>query len=221
MRSTISISTRRPASSFSVQRAQPSGGDEQARATSFASIAPSSRFGRRFTCSLRLRAASSPSRTQRLRKRSTVAVPMPSPCAMSASTSRAPPRQPASGPVPGADARQPRCRRQSPSDPGAPAPKGSRGRASCPESWPYALLLSLRRRPAGMPVVRTCAWGCGCLPVRHLPVWISALSGFQRTPTRKYYPQNHQYNAGGLLARCDRRSRLGTAQAAPSEEKEE
>ncbi len=95
---------------------------------------------------------------QRLRKRSTVAVPMPSP--MSASTSA----PSASGFVPGA--RQPRCRRRSPSDPGAPALKGSPGRASCPESWPYALLPSLRRRPAGMPVVRTCAWRC--LPVRHL-----------------------------------------------------
>ncbi len=81
-------------------------------------------------------------------------------------------RPSASGFVPGAPGAR--------SDPGAPATKGSPGRASCPESWPYAPL------PLSGPV--RCAWGCGCLPVRHLPVWISALSRFQRMPTQEYYP---------------------------------
>ncbi len=172
MRSTIS--TRRPASSFSVH--SPRAGTS--RAISFASIAPSSRFGRRFTCSLRLRAASSPSRTQRLRKRSTVAVPMPSPCAMSASTSA--PQHQDRCPAPGGPGAR------SPSDPGAPVPKGSPGRAFCPESWPRSCHCAEDLRAC--PLSRLAHGAAAACLFGILPVWISALPGFQRTPTRKYYP---------------------------------
>ncbi len=95
MLSTISLSIRRPARSFRVPRTQPSGGEEPARATRFASFAPSRRFGRRFSCSRRRRAASRLSRTQRLRRRSTVEAPMPRPRAMSTSRSL-PPSRPSS-----------------------------------------------------------------------------------------------------------------------------
>ncbi len=93
MLSTISI--RRPARSFRVPRTPPSGGEEPARATRFASFAPSRSFGRRFSGSRRRRAASRPSRTQRLRRRSTVEAPMPRPRARSTSRSL-PPSRPSS-----------------------------------------------------------------------------------------------------------------------------
>ena len=50
MVSTISHSTSRSASSCSVQPARPSGGWEQAMATKWASLSPSSFLGRRLTC---------------------------------------------------------------------------------------------------------------------------------------------------------------------------
>ncbi len=53
MLSTTSLSIRRPARSFGVPRTQPSGGEEPARATCFASFAPSRSFGRRFSGSRR------------------------------------------------------------------------------------------------------------------------------------------------------------------------
>ena len=71
MLSTISHSTSRSAS---VQRARPSGGSPQASAIRWASAAPSSFFGRRRCCSLRPKAASIPSSTQRRRTLSTVAL---------------------------------------------------------------------------------------------------------------------------------------------------
>ncbi len=111
---------------------------------------------------------------------------------MSASTSA----PSASGFVPGA--RQPRCRRQSPSDPGAPALKGSPGRASCPESWPYTLLLSLRRSRCpdlhmGLRLP-ACSASCPC------GYWHCPDSNTGILPTK-----NHQYNAGGLLASSETR----------------
>ena len=54
----------------------------------FASFAPSGSFGRQCSCSLRCRAASGPSGTQRLRRRSTDGVPIPRRRARSASRSR-------------------------------------------------------------------------------------------------------------------------------------
>ena len=95
MLSTISLSIRRPARSFRVPRTPPSGGEEPARATRFASFAPSRSFGRRFSGSRRRRAASRPSRTQRLRRRSTVEAPMPRARARSTSR-RLPPARPSS-----------------------------------------------------------------------------------------------------------------------------
>ena len=74
MLSTISHSTSRSANNLSVQRARPSGGSPQASAIRWASAAPSSFFGRRCCCSLRPKAASIPSSTQRRRIRSTVAL---------------------------------------------------------------------------------------------------------------------------------------------------
>ena len=85
MLSTISNSTSLSPSSRSVQRAWPSGGAEQASATSFASPAPSSFRGLRLTCLRRSTAASRPSSTQRLRTRSTVEAPTPRTDAISAS----------------------------------------------------------------------------------------------------------------------------------------
>ena len=75
MRSTISLSTNWSASRCIVQPARPLGGWEQAKATRWASPAPSSFLGRRFSCSLRPRALSKPSSTHRRRTRSTVAAP--------------------------------------------------------------------------------------------------------------------------------------------------
>ena len=72
MLSTISHSTSRSANNLSVQRARPSGASPQASAIKWASAAPSSFFGRRRCCSLRPKAASIPSSTQRRRIRSTV-----------------------------------------------------------------------------------------------------------------------------------------------------
>src|SRR5262249_56540828 len=71
--STTSSSTSRPARSFSVQQGLPSGGAEQARATSRASAAPSSlrkREGRSW--GLRCSAAARPRSTKRWRERATV-----------------------------------------------------------------------------------------------------------------------------------------------------
>src|SRR3954452_4680560 len=75
-----------------VQRARPSGGAEQARATRRASAAPSSfrsRLGR--SCFLRQRAASSPCSTNRWRTRSTVATLSSAASAIRASGQAGPP----------------------------------------------------------------------------------------------------------------------------------
>ena len=92
MLSTISSSTSRSPSSFSVQRAWPSGGSEPASATSFASAAPSSLRGLRLACLRRSSAASIPSSTQRLRTRSAVARPSPRTDAIAESVSPPPAR---------------------------------------------------------------------------------------------------------------------------------
>ncbi len=158
MRSTIS--TRRPASSVHSPRA---------------GTRPASPPSPPFWPAVHLLLAGGVQPPQRLRKRSTVAVPMPS--AMSASTSA----PSASGPVPGA--RQPRCHRLQ-----IPALLRRKGH---PVEFP-ALRVGHMRRSCHCPKdLRACplsgpAHGAACL-FGILPV--SALSGFQRTPTRKYYPQ--------------------------------
>ncbi len=172
-RSPLSLSTRRPASHFRVPRAVPAGGAEQARAPRFAARAPARRFDRRVPCALRLRAASRPSRTPRLRPRSTGAVPLPRPCAMAASPRRAP--------APPATARiRTGARRRRPAAPG-PAASAFSSRRSCaekghPVELPAPRVGPRRRscpcaedlRACAAPVVRPCPWGRGGLPVRQL-----------------------------------------------------
>ena len=92
--STISNSTRRSASSRNVHCLRPWGGAEQAKAIRRASARPSSlRCRRGRSCGLRLKAASTPSSTNRWRTRSTVVTPTSSASTMRWSIQAGPPAE--------------------------------------------------------------------------------------------------------------------------------